>query len=328
MEPELGKIEPINYARNIKPILTKCYACHQGKTGSPPTDTSYGATEKYSFYFMSDGSNVVAGHGGSRSKPGQIGARGSRMGKALMSNTHKQAQTDGKFAETDVRALVQWLDLGSDELGAFDNAATQRQGQLVWPTMDVDKNDPQGLKYDCEGRPCPTGTGGTGGTRASSTSQGTGGSGGGTPAGGSPSGGTGAGGAKATSTSQSGGAGAGGSTSAAASHSAGGASAGGSKATTDGPSGGASGEGSKGTGAGGGQSGSHNASASEGGSQSDASGAGTRGSASSGPSNPSPATAQASSGGCSMGTDARAPAHTLLLIVIGLALLVRNCRKR
>ncbi len=318
LEPELGKIEPINYHRNIKPILSKCFACHQGKAGSPPTDTSYGATERYSFYFMSDGSNTVANHGGSRSKPGQIGARGSRMGKALMSSTHKQALTDGKFSETDVRAIVQWLDLGSDELGAFDNAAAQRRGDLVWPTMDVDKNDPQGFKYSCEGRPCPTGTGGTGGTRASSSSHGAGGTSGGTP--GSQSGTAGAGGSRATTVnSLSGGAGAMGSTNTGRS---GGASAGGAKDSQVGsPSGGAS---AKASHASGGQAGS-GGSASRGGSQSTVRTSGSP--SSSGQSDSSSATASSSGGGCSMSRATHTPDHALVLFVIGTALLVRRRRK-
>jgi hypothetical protein len=150
MEPELGKVEPIGYARVISPILTKkCFPCHQGKTGAP-TNASYSAMEPYSFWFASAGDNRVKGHGGSRSKPGQIGARGSRMGKALLDDAHQKAQADGTYTETDVRTLVQWLDLGSDELGSFDNDSAQRQGQLVWPTLDVDKNDPQGLTYKPE----------------------------------------------------------------------------------------------------------------------------------------------------------------------------------
>jgi hypothetical protein len=318
LEPELGKIEPINYARTIKPILTKCYACHQGKSGSPPTDTSYGAQEKFSFYFMSAGSNTVAGHGGSRSKPGQIGARGSRIGKALMSNTHKQALTDGKFTETEARTIIQWLDLGSDELGAFDNANGQKQGQLVWPTMDVDKNDPQGFKYSCEGRTC--GTGGTGGSRASSSPQGGAGGTGGTPAGGSRSGGAGTGGSQGTTvnSSSSGGAGAAGSTSVPSSSQSGGAGSGGSKASNaSSQSGGAGGESSKASGAGGGQS---SSGSSKGGNQSEASGSRSSGSNS--------ASAQASSSGCSMGTATRAPAHALLLLVMGTAILLRSRRKR
>jgi MYXO-CTERM domain-containing protein len=147
MEPELGKVEPISYARVISPILTKkCFPCHQGKTGTP-TNAAYNAMEPYSFWFASAGDNRVKGHGGSRSKAGQIGARGSRMGKALLSATHQQAQTDGKFTELEARTLYQWLDLGSDELGSFDNEGAQRRGELVWPTLDFDKNDPQGVKY-------------------------------------------------------------------------------------------------------------------------------------------------------------------------------------
>ena len=150
MEPELGKVEPISYARVISPILTKkCFPCHQGKTGAP-TNAVYSAMEPYSFWFASAGDNRVKGHGGSRSKAGQIGALGSRMGKALLNATHQKAQSDGTYTELDVRTLVQWLDLGSDELGSFDNEAGQKRGDLVWPSLDFDKNDPQGLKYILE----------------------------------------------------------------------------------------------------------------------------------------------------------------------------------
>jgi hypothetical protein len=203
MEPEAGRVEPINYARNIKPILTKCYACHAGKNGAP-TDTSYAAQQNYAWWFAGDANgNTEAVHGGSRSKAGMVGARGSKMGKALLSTTHQQAQKDGKYTDVEFRTIVQWLDLGSDELGHFDNQNGQRSGQLVWPTLDLNKDDPQGLKYDCEGRACPTGGGaaGTGGSRSSSSAQGgsTGTVSGGTASSGSSSGGnSGSGGSKVT----------------------------------------------------------------------------------------------------------------------------------
>jgi hypothetical protein len=99
----------------------------------------------YAFWFAGDANgNLEAVHGGSRSKPGMIGARGSRMGKALLNATHQKALTDGTFSETDMRTLTQWLDLGSDELGHCDNEAGQKRGELVWPSLDLDKNDPQG----------------------------------------------------------------------------------------------------------------------------------------------------------------------------------------
>lgn len=157
MEPELGRVEPINYARYVVPVLKKCFSCHQGKNGAP-TNTAYSAMQPYAFWFAGDANgNLEAVHGGSRSKPGMIGARNSRMGKALLNSTHQQALADGKFSETDRRTLTQWLDLGSDELGSFDNADAQRRGEVVWPKLDLDKNDPQGLTYKPESKYVPTG---------------------------------------------------------------------------------------------------------------------------------------------------------------------------
>jgi hypothetical protein len=311
MEPELGKVEPMNYARNIKPIITKCYGCHAGKNGAP-TDTSYGAQQNYAWWFAGDANgNTEAVHGGSRSKPGMVGARGSRMGKALLNATHTQAQADGKYTENDFRTIVQWLDLGSDELGHCDNASGQKSGNLVWPSLDLNKDDPQGLKYDCEGRACSPGGGGAGGSRASSSAQG--GAGGGTPAGGSSqTGSAGAGGSKATSaSSQPGSAGAGGSTTPAVSSEPGGAGGASSKAST----------------ANGGQASSGAGSSNSGGSPSVSSSNG-RNSASSSSSSSASSSASAQVGGCSMGSDARVPAHTLVLLIIGTAFLVRNRRRR
>jgi hypothetical protein len=326
MEAELGKIEPINYARNIKPILTKCYSCHQGKAGAP-TDTSYGAQESYAAWFASDISNTVAGHGGSRSKPGVTGARGSRMGKALLDATHQQAKTDGKYTDLEMRTLAQWLDLGSDELGAFDNATSQRQGNLVWPTLDVNKDDPQGLKYDCEGLPCPT----TGGQRADSGVSGTdartadaaqggalgaGGAGGNKGTGGtSASGGQSGSGSQTTPTGGAGGAAGGGS------GGAGGAGAGGTGTQSTVASGGQPGSGgatgTRSTVASGGQPGSGG-------------GTGTRSTVSSGgQSGSGGSSAVRSSTGlaCSMGANPSAPAGAWILFVIGTAFFVRNRRK-
>jgi hypothetical protein len=305
MEPEVGKVEPINYARNIKPIITKCYACHAGKNGAP-TDTSYGAQQNYAWWFAGDANgNTEAVHGGSRSKAGMVGARGSRMGKALLNATHTQAQADGKYTETDFRTIVQWLDLGSDELGHFENVSGQKAGNLVWPTLDLNKDDPQGLKYDCEGRPCPVGTGGVAGTPTGGSRSGGGGSGGGGQSG---SAGAGSGGAPVGG-SQSGSAGAG----------SGGRSSGGSQLA-----GGSTGAG--GTPSGGNQSGGASASSSGGRSSS----GGAKGSSSSSggaTTNSSSATPQSSAGGCSLGASTRAPSFTLGLLVLGMALLARRRRR-
>jgi MYXO-CTERM domain-containing protein len=152
MEPELGRVEPINYNRHVAPIITnKCVPCHGGNPKAPTFTARYGDLYNYAFWFAGDANGSLEPvHGGSRSKPGMIGARGSRMGKALLNDTHQKAQVEGKYTEAEVRTLFQWLDLGSDELGSYDNPAAQRKGELVWPSLDFDKDDPQGLKYKPE----------------------------------------------------------------------------------------------------------------------------------------------------------------------------------
>jgi hypothetical protein len=294
MEPELGRVEPINYARYIKPILTKCYSCH---TGTQPTDTSYGAQQNFAFWFAGDANgNLEAVHGGSRSKPGMVGARNSRMGKALLTTTHQQAQAAGKYTETDFRTLVQWLDMGSDELGSFDNQNAQRQGTVVWPTLDVDKNDPQGLKYTpegpssstCSGNGGSTG-GGTGGSTAPAGTGGATGNGGKIGTGGAVASG-GQSGSQTTPTSGAGGAASGG--------------AGGTRSAV----------------ASGGQTGSGGITSTQ--------GAVASGGHSGSGSQPSPVTTgKPSVLGCSVGANTSVPAHGWVLFVIGLALLVRNRRK-
>lgn len=289
MEPELGRVEPMNYARYIKPILEKkCFGCHQDKKAGP-TDASYNAMSSYAFWFAGDADgNLEAVHGGSRSKAGMIGARGSRTGKALLSDTHKKAQADGKYTDADVLALTQWLDLGSDELGSCSDQDAQRRGELVWPALDFDKNDPQGLKYKLENqvllpRPDagvpdtrPADAAATGGTGGSSASGGTGGS----VATGGQSGGS---GGAASSGGQTGGSGGKGN---------GGASSGGQA-------------GNKATGGSGGSAGSGGRNSTGG----------------------SPSAVTGASGGCSFAARSGSSAHLCFLLAVGIALLVRNRRR-
>jgi hypothetical protein len=145
--PEVTGVEPVNFYRFVKPVFdTKCQVCHV-QSGKGPTNMSYGALEPYAFYFSGGGDNFVPHHGGSRSTPGKFGAQYSRMGKALLSATHLKALADGKFTETDRRKVTLWLDCNSDEFGTYYDIALQRAGQLVWPRLDVDPQDPLGLNY-------------------------------------------------------------------------------------------------------------------------------------------------------------------------------------
>jgi len=149
--PEVGGVEPINFYRLVKPLFdSKCLPCHV-QNAKGPRDMSYGALGQYAFYFTGGEFNNVAYHGGSRTTPGSFGSQYARMGKAMLSATHQQARTNGKFTDEDMRRVTLWLDCASDELGAYHNVTQQKAGQLVWPALDVDPKDPQGLIYKPEG---------------------------------------------------------------------------------------------------------------------------------------------------------------------------------
>jgi hypothetical protein len=146
--PEAGGREPVNFHRLAKPVLEeKCAPCHQSQNQGPQ-DISYWALEPYSFYFTGGMVNEwpVQIHGGSRTIPGRFGALESRMGKAMLNDTHLAAMNRGDYSREDMRRIALWLDLNSNELGAYHNADAQYRGELVWPLLDVDPDDPLGVE--------------------------------------------------------------------------------------------------------------------------------------------------------------------------------------
>ena len=141
LEPEVGPVEPITYYRLVKPVFEKsCIPCH-AEEGKGPVEMSYAALEPYVFYFAGGmrGSTVKPIHGGSRTIPGRFGARASRMGRALLDAAHA-----GKISAEDYRRVVLWLDANSLRLGAFRDEEKQMRGEVVWPELDVDPDDPVG----------------------------------------------------------------------------------------------------------------------------------------------------------------------------------------
>ena len=142
LEPEVGPVEPITYYRLVQPVFERsCIPCHQQQGG--PVDMSYEALEPYAFYFAGgmSGTTTKPIHGGARTIPGRFGARYCRLGRALLDDNHR-----GKVSTEDFRRVVLWLDSNSQRLGAFDDEQGQMRGEVVWPTLDVDPTDPQGLK--------------------------------------------------------------------------------------------------------------------------------------------------------------------------------------
>ena len=104
----------------------------------------YANLEPYLFYFGHGYRNPL--HGGSRTKPGKFGAMFSRMGKALLDDTHQRALAEGRFTAEDLRSIILWLDMNSNELTAYKDVDAQRRGEIVWPEFDVDPNNITGVE--------------------------------------------------------------------------------------------------------------------------------------------------------------------------------------
>ena len=147
LRAECGPVEPVSYYRQIKPIFEKtCVPCHEAK-GKGPRDMRYETLkEEYTFWFSgamftqmtTDYSGV---HGGSRTIPGRFGARASKIGQALLTETHRKHVPEGERHQ-----VIQWLDCNSLRLGAYVDEPAQLEGELVWPTMDVDPENVVGVE--------------------------------------------------------------------------------------------------------------------------------------------------------------------------------------
>jgi hypothetical protein len=147
--PDAGGVEAVNFARLVKPVFDKnCTPCHTEKAKGP--DMSYKSLINYAFYFCDQGwpytnGNITAAEkGGSRTTPGKFGASYAKL-KNYIDGSHKNVKlTDDEFGR-----VALWLDLNSMELGAEYNVEEQKLGKLVWPRMDIDTANPQGIEIDC-----------------------------------------------------------------------------------------------------------------------------------------------------------------------------------
>ncbi len=150
LEPEVGGVEPVNFHRLVRPVFdNKCKPCHQKQNEKP--DFSYDSLEPYAFYFHADGgSNHMSWlHGGSRTIAGKFGARWSRLFKGgYLGKSHYNVD----LTKAELRRITLWLDTNSLEMPTFslDRKVQEkaRRGELVWPVLDVDPTNPQGIELN------------------------------------------------------------------------------------------------------------------------------------------------------------------------------------
>ena len=142
---------PFNYIQLVKaPVFDKkCVGCHQDHPKAP--DMSYASLARHDLLFASPGEGLALmtlGVGGSRTTPGKFGAHASGIIKSLSEPHHK----DVDLTADELRRITLWLDLNSNEVGWIGNdpsqIAAQKQGQAIWPPVDVDPLNPTGVEQD------------------------------------------------------------------------------------------------------------------------------------------------------------------------------------
>jgi hypothetical protein len=139
LEPECGPVEPVNFYRLVAQVFkSRCLACHV-KEGRGLQKMDYADLREAAFYFAGGfgGATLQKDHGGSRSIAGRFGAAASRIGKALLTETHQKA-----VPEEERRRVILWLDANSLRYSSYHDTAAQERGELVWPLLDVDPAHP------------------------------------------------------------------------------------------------------------------------------------------------------------------------------------------
>jgi len=122
--------------------------CHAKYPAAP--DMSYKSLARFdrAFAYPSEGDSLtLLGVGGSRTTPGRFGARASGIMQSLTTRDYHKAV---KLSTDQWRRLTLWLDLNSNEIGWIGNdrnqIARQKQGEAIWPELDMDPQNPTGVE--------------------------------------------------------------------------------------------------------------------------------------------------------------------------------------
>ena len=141
--PEVDGAHPFNYVRLVQPVLDRnCVACHQEKKAldlAGVVEGKFGWTrsyrnlaEKYGFYFhVFNGSINTGAHGGSRTVPGQFGARASGLLPYL-----DERHYGVRLPPEDWHRVTLWLDCNSEFYGSYEQTEKQAKGEVVWPVLE------------------------------------------------------------------------------------------------------------------------------------------------------------------------------------------------
>ena len=146
LQTEFKEALPMSFYRCAKPVFdSKCASCHSQQGKGP--NMSYSSLKQYLFYFCGDGWPYTNGNineakvGGSRTIPGNFGARASSLYTHCNASHHSVSLT-----KDELHRITLWLDCNSNELGSEQNVNGQKNGQLVWPALDIDTSNILGIE--------------------------------------------------------------------------------------------------------------------------------------------------------------------------------------
>jgi len=143
IQPEADGSNPFNFVRLVQPVFDRhCTDCHREKRAldlAGVTEGKHGWTRsyaslagKYGFYFdVLNGSILRGVHGGSRTVPGEFGARVSPL-LPFLDERHYGV----RLPPEDLRRVTLWLDCNSEFYGAYENTTAQARGEIVSPTLE------------------------------------------------------------------------------------------------------------------------------------------------------------------------------------------------
>ncbi|MHC4248239.1 MAG: HzsA-related protein [Planctomycetota bacterium] len=137
---------PLTFARLVEPLLeSKCNPCHEKNKKPRPN------LEKYRFWYHGTGGHNGLGkvHGGYRTIAGRFGAIQTGLAKVMLKEHHRKALT-----MQEINRVTLWVDANSNDLGAYYDEDKQRAGEVVWPVIDMDPENPAGIDL-VDGRPAP-----------------------------------------------------------------------------------------------------------------------------------------------------------------------------
>ncbi len=141
ISPDIAGSKPFSYPILVQPVLdNNCVECHRksvaegkrspdltrGGKGGGEFFTSYNSLRNYTFFW----DNAVF-DGRPDSRPGQVGARASKLYQMLTKGHH-----DVKLSKEDMHRLTLWMDCNSDFYGAYERLEEQKKGQIVWPSLE------------------------------------------------------------------------------------------------------------------------------------------------------------------------------------------------